>query len=490
MAIYNDATGVASGFTSRAFLLAVFSIALVLFATTNLPWQLDDYDQAQQAFTSFEIQKEGHWFYQRTPHELIAQKPPLVAWFSVALYEITHSWNVAWRLPSLITAIATAVLLFRGAASAFGRLPAIFAAAAFSFNLLTVRLATLVRTDMPLAFFLFVPGLLIFNKLRTGSAWTTTDRFVFFIALAASMYTKGPFAFVYLLPAVLVFLLLTHGKQRIGGWLPWVGATLLFLVWVAGGILVYPTFLRQVVMFEVVERLGTGVHRAQPVFFYLLHLVHKLMPWSILSVLLGISCLRQKHRDRMSPQTLWLVLWTFTGFIVMSLVPSKRLDRIFPVVPPFCLLLASQVRWAIRTPGFMPRLLRAFPVIIAFALCFTGGYTIWKVTSGYRDHADALVVFSAEVRRQATEHGWRFEVMSGESGSEGMLLYLDKLHFVDADEAASQWQAQAVDALVVPADEADELVAKLPDSMVTPVRSVHRQHEPRVDYVLIVRQAG
>jgi len=28
-------------------------VILCLFALTNLPWQLDDYDQAQQAFTSF-----------------------------------------------------------------------------------------------------------------------------------------------------------------------------------------------------------------------------------------------------------------------------------------------------------------------------------------------------------------------------------------------------------------------------------------------------
>mgnify|MGYP006920623902 CR=1 FL=1 len=31
------------------------------------------------------------------------------------------------------------------------------------------------------------------------------------------------------------------------------------------------------------------------------------------------------------------------GLIVMSLIPSKRLDRIFPVIPPLCLLLAAQI---------------------------------------------------------------------------------------------------------------------------------------------------
>jgi len=43
---------------------------------------------------------------------------------------------------------------------AFGR--------AFSFNLLTPRLATLVRTDMPLTLVIFLIGLVIWQKLRTN----------------------------------------------------------------------------------------------------------------------------------------------------------------------------------------------------------------------------------------------------------------------------------------------------------------------------------
>ena len=39
----------------------------------------------------------------------------------------------------------------------------------------------------------------------------------------------------------------------------------------------------------------------------------------------------------------WLICWSLGGLIVMSLVPSKRVDRIFPVVPPLCLLLGAQV---------------------------------------------------------------------------------------------------------------------------------------------------
>src|SRR6266436_9979400 len=101
-------------------LWVIAALIVVLFAIANLPWQLDDYDQAKQAFTSFEMVKDGHWLYQHTPHERVATKPPLVGWISAALFIVTRSWEIAWRLPSLIAAVALALLLFRSAESAYG----------------------------------------------------------------------------------------------------------------------------------------------------------------------------------------------------------------------------------------------------------------------------------------------------------------------------------------------------------------------------------
>src|SRR5438445_744537 len=112
-------------------------LIIVLFATANLPWQLDDYDQAKQAFTSFEMVKfatanpsrggEGHWLYQHTPHEHVATKPPVVGWISAAIFAVTRSWEVAWRLPSLLAALVFAVVLFRFAKEAYGSSAALIA---------------------------------------------------------------------------------------------------------------------------------------------------------------------------------------------------------------------------------------------------------------------------------------------------------------------------------------------------------------------------
>src|SRR5438093_460101 len=198
----------------RRTLWVVAALILLLFAIANLPWQLDDYDQAKQAFTSFQMIKEGRWFYQQTPHQHVATKPPLVGWISAGLFAMTRSWDVAWRLPSLLAAIAIAMLLFRAGTSAYGTVAGLFAFSAFGLNLLSPRLATLVRTDMPLALIIFLIGLLIWKKIREGTEWKPRDRIYIFALLTIAMLIKGPIVYAFLLPGIALFQWRARGGIR------------------------------------------------------------------------------------------------------------------------------------------------------------------------------------------------------------------------------------------------------------------------------------
>src|SRR5215472_15040279 len=233
---------------------AISAVILCLFAITNLPWQLDDYDQAQQAFTSFEMIKEGHWFYQRTPHELIAQKPPLVGWISAAIFSITRSWDIAWRLPSFLAAVILATILFRAAIAAYGAAAALIALGAFGLNLLSVRLATLIRTDMPLTLVIFLLGLLIWQKIRAGERWQSRERWEMFALLTASMFIKGPMACALLLPGIVLFQWLAGKQSTANAWCglwPWIASFAVFSIWVICGIKFVPRFYEDVVMKEL-----------------------------------------------------------------------------------------------------------------------------------------------------------------------------------------------------------------------------------------------
>jgi 4-amino-4-deoxy-L-arabinose transferase-like glycosyltransferase len=508
----------------RRTLWIVAGLIVVLFAIANLPWQLDDYDQAKQAFTSFEMVKEGHWLYQHTPHERVATKPPLVGWISAALFAVTRSWELAWRLPSLIAALALAVVLFRAATDAYGKVAAVIAVGASGLNLLSPRLATLVRTDMPLALVIFLIGLLIWQRVRHEDEWKLRDQVYVFVLLTAAMLIKGPIVYAFLLPGIALFQLRrgrarppgapnTNSGSAWPGWWPWVVSLAIFLIWVGGGIRFQPGFYEEVVMREFVGRFGETIHRPQPLLFYLPHLLHKFAPWSVLMIGIAVVGLRSRNwRLRsvfreMSPETFWLLCWSIGGLIVMSLIPSKRVDRIFPVIPPLCLLLAAQIggrRSSSRSDGFPAvnleidgcpsrrslneaATLRPYVAItLIFAILFTGGYTGWKVITGYRDHQNALAVFGRNVRHEAEAHHWRYEVVSAKD--EGLLFYLRKTHFVKPADAITEWNTGNLDALVISKEKAMVLIPDLKGAALSQLQSNEReQHHQGRGYVLIAR---
>jgi len=505
----------------------VAALIVVLFAIANLPWHLDDYDQAKQAFTSFEMVKEGHWLYQHTPHERVATKPPLVGWISAALFAVTRSWEIAWRLPSLVAALALAFVLFRAAKDAYGKVAAVIALSAFGLNLLSPRLGTLVRTDMPLALVIFLIGVLIWQRVRHEDEWKLRDQVYVFVLLTAAMLIKGPIVYAFLLPGIALFQLhrgmtrsprapKTNSGSAWPGWWPWVASLAIFLIWVGGGIRFQPGFYEEVVMREFVGRFGETIHRPQPLLFYLPHLLHKFAPWSVLMI--GIAAVGLRSRSwrlrsvfrEMSPETFWLLCWSIGGLMLMSLIPSKRVDRIFPVIPPLCLLLAAQIapriscshgpagrsstsiesnetaHRAVVTRTALACVYRWSAIALALAILFTSGYTVWKVITGYRDHRDALAVFGRNIRHEAEAHHWRYEVVSAKD--EGLLLYLRKTDFVKPADAITEWNSGNLDALVASKEKAAVLMRDLQGAALSQLQSNEQeQHDQGRGYVLITR---
>ncbi len=485
---------------------AVLALILVLFACANRPWHLDNYDQAKQAYTSFEMVQDGHWLYQHTPNERIATKPPLVGWVSVAFFEVTHSWELAWRLPSFLAAVGIAVLLLRAGALAYGPAGGVLALGAFGLNLWSPRIATLVRTDMPLALVVFLLGLGIFWKVREGEEWRARDRWIVFALLTAAMLIKGPIVYAFLLPGLVAFQWLRRDDQMSVwcGWWPWVASLMVFLLWVAGGVTWQPGFYEQVVLREFAGRFGETVHRAQPFYFYLPHLLVRFLPWSLL--LLGFVLFNKPSRAlpagkrlqprralwlgaqrwrALPPEIAWLVLWSAGGLLVMSLIPSKRLDRIYPIVPPLCLLVAAQFSRARRGPqaNFVRRW-SALTLVAAGVMA--SAHVATNVFASYRGHEDSLVRFGAAVRKKAQENGWRYGVIG--RNEEGLLLYLRREHFLEVDDAIRRWQAGELDALVIPAAKLPALREALPDAFPTDLEAAINLDQ-HVRHYLLLRRA-
>lgn len=480
---------------NRKLLWFVLGLTTFLFAIGNLPWRLDDYDQAKQAFTSFEMVKEGHWLYQRTPNERVATKPPLVGCISAALFAGTKSWAIAWRLPSFVCALAILAFLYFAARNAYGEAAALLAASAFGLNLLSLRLATLVRTDMPLALVIFLLGWQIWEKIRRNESWSMHDRVRAFLLLTASMLIKGPIVCAFLLPGIVIFEWRRRHYPTTGrawcGWTPWLGAFVVFFLWVVGGILFAHNFFHDVVMREFLGRFGETIHRPQPIYFYLPHLLHKFAPWSVLGIALlilkriaGGARLDQWWRST-SPEIIWLFLWSFGGLVVMSLIPSKRVDRIFPIIPPLCLLLAALFSRITTNERLRARATRWSAMALVLAIVFSSGYAAVKTTEAFRHDRGALVRFGHAVRKEAEAHGWQYDVVGGDA--EGLLLYLDRPRFVRPEEVVAHWNAGSIDAVIAPEEERPRLLHDLEGSVPSRLRSWDEGQKDVPRYILLTR---
>jgi hypothetical protein len=139
----------------------------------------------------------------------------------------------------------------------------------------------------------------------------------------------------------------------------------------------------------------------------------------------------------------------------------------------------------VATANVTTHIHRWIMVALAFAIFFTGGYTTWKVVSGYREHRDALATFGRDIHRDAAAHHWRYEVVSAKD--EGLLLYLQKTNYIEPDRAVAEWNAGNLDALVTSIEKVPDLITQLRGATVSQLKADERSKEKKTGYVLITR---
>ncbi|MDX2081349.1 MAG: glycosyltransferase family 39 protein [Terrimicrobiaceae bacterium] len=456
----------------------VIALILALCAFGNLPWTLDEYDQAKQAFVAYEIATGGDWLYQHTPRGQTATKPPLAGWISLGLRSIGLPWDIAWRLPGFVCMLVLLGILMREGRRLDADAGALLAAAAFGLNLLTPRISTLVRTDMMLTLWIFLCGWLIYRKIRDGSRWTGDEKFAFAAAMLAALLTKGPIIYAFLLPGMAAFLILAPRDHRAlvwSGWWTWLAPLGVFVAWGLHGILTNEEFYRDVIVREFFSRFDQTLkadERQQPIWFYFPHLIHKFLPWSLLLIALPIWSANVRAAIRNRPEILWLACWGLGGLICMTFVPSKRVDRIFPIIPPLCMLLVAMV-----SSCQCGNRVRAWAgAAVVAAILFAGGYFAGLVWLQTRAEDNRLVTLGQTVWKLTTPG--RLGVVDGRD--EGMILYTDGRRFLKPREAAALWNAGSLDALLVPERELEKFEELPPPALVAPGR-----REPR--YFLFVR---
>ncbi len=260
--------------------------------------------------------------------------------------------------------------------------------------------------------------------------------------MLGALFTKGPVLYVFLLPGMLAFAFLAQPRDRRllvwSGWWTWAIPLALFLAWGVTGLLTNEAFYEDVVVRELFSRFEEGARddeRPQPLWFYLPHVLHKFAPWSVVLLVLPFIFPAVRRRVRENPGTLWLTVWALGGLVVMTIIPAKRVDRIFPIIPPLALLV---VDFAVATWHDRRTRVGAAALSLA-AFLFAGGYFIGLIPWGYAVGTPGLVDFAEKARRTAAAEGID-KITILRARDESLLLYLDTLRFTEKGDAFDQWR--------------------------------------------------
>ena len=379
-------------------------------------------------------------------------KPPLTGWLSLPFFWITGSWNLAWRLPGYLCTLAMLLILAREARRILPDFGVLLVICAFGLNLLTPanRDARPHGHDVGALY-----HDLRIADLQEDCEWTVLDAVgEVGVFLCDARRTSHQGTHSLRLPSA------RHGGLLLSwsegsppslvwsGWWTWLLPLALFVAWLVIGCSTKPEFYDDVVIREFMSRFDQTLkahERQQPIWFYFPHLIHKFAPWSLLALALPIASENVRRRIKSDPGTLWLACWALGGLLCMTFVPSKRVDRIFPVVPPLCLLLVSMV-----SACQCGKRIRAWcGGAVVFAVMAVCGYFLTVVLVGYQRNEDALVRFGEKVQKATREAGAaRIGVVEGRD--EPMVIYCGADSYLPVVRAMRAWKNGDIDALVIP----------------------------------------
>jgi 4-amino-4-deoxy-L-arabinose transferase-like glycosyltransferase len=338
-------------------LLTLLCLGLYLPGLVHLP--VTDRDEARFVQASRQMLETHDLIAIRFQDEARNKKPAGIYWLqaaSVALFSDAES-NAVWpyRVPSLLAAIAAALMTFGMGARLVGRKAAFIGAGLLAASLGLGIEAHLAKTDAVLLAFITTAQLAlarIYLDAKSGLRAPLGIALLFWAALAAGILIKGPVA---PLVAALTVVALTISERR-ARWLrdlrPIAGIVLLLLIvlpWlIAISTATQGQFLSDSLGQDFLGKLiGAQESHGAPPLYYLVLLMISFWPGTLF---LG-PAIAWGWQQRRADAERFLIAWGVPFWIVLELVPTKLPNYLLPVYPALALmigaaLVASEQRFA------------------------------------------------------------------------------------------------------------------------------------------------
>lgn len=297
-----------------------------------------DRDEAEYAGVAHGMAQSGDFLVPRLFGKLYPDKPPLSEWLSALDFRLLGETEISGRLPHILLAVGSCVLIFLIGNRLFGLRKGALASLVFATSFLFIIYGRLFLTDSALVFFtlLTVSCLLTLLEER-GKLFTVLTGGA---ALGFALLAKGPIA--YLGPCLFLggYSLARRGiSLRVGKRLAGVFAV--------SAMVSFPWFLwtaretggESLTTFLLRENLNRFLHPMEghdgAILYFLVILAFGFFPWS------GLLLAVKKSAFRRDPVRWGLFAWGGGVLAFFSLSATKLPHYLLPALPAFALLLAD-----------------------------------------------------------------------------------------------------------------------------------------------------
>src|SRR5581483_8385062 len=329
--------------------LAASALVLVPFVYHLGGWPLLEPDEGRNAEVAREMLARGTWGVPHFDYLPYLDKPVLLFWLIAAAFRVLGVNELAARLPSALTALATVALTFALARALLpGVRRAVLAAVVLATSPLVLAFARIAIFDMPLTALATGALLcLVLARLR-GAPWPWWP--LAGLAMGLGVLCKGPVGIAVPLVAFAAGRGALPAAPRRAGAGPALVATLVaaavVVPWLVHVEWRQPGFLRYAVLDETLLRF-TSVERfdrAGPGYYYLPVLLWAGGLWSLLLALVAPTLVRRARTGGAEGAAIRFAARAAAAIVlVFTLSASKRPQYVLPALVPLALLTAIGV---------------------------------------------------------------------------------------------------------------------------------------------------
>ncbi|MGH7731366.1 MAG: ArnT family glycosyltransferase, partial [Candidatus Eiseniibacteriota bacterium] len=326
-------------------LLAVIALALAASLWLAGTFPLIDPDEGRNAEVAREMVERGDVIIPHLAGMPYLDKPPALFWAAALSIGALGTTPFAARLPSILAACLTLLVLGRLALREADPPFAVRAAALAAASPLFAVISSYVIFDMPLTLCVTVVWTSLARELGTGASGRR--RAAMFLALALGVLIKGPVMLAWAAGGSLAAALLRRRGDALR-WLGWWPGWLLFLGLAGGWFALatgrHPEYPRYAFLEESFERLTSGsFRREQPWWFVPAVLVGGTFPWSLATPWVALWWRRGPEAPFPGGANAARVALGFVLFaaIFFSISRSKLVTYLLPALPPLAWLGAA-----------------------------------------------------------------------------------------------------------------------------------------------------